>query len=61
MKESRNQIHRYIRLTNLIDSLLALVDKKKIPLNAAVELSYLGTKAQADIVEIICRVEIIFI
>lgn len=58
MKESRNQIHRYIRLTNLIDSLLALVDKKKIPLNAAVELSYLGTKAQADIVEIICRDEL---
>lgn len=58
MKESRNQIHRYIRLTNLIDSLLALVDKKKIPLNAAVELSYLGTKAQADIFEIICRDEI---
>lgn len=58
MKESRNQIHRYIRLTNLIDSLLALVDKKKIPLNAAVELSYLGTKAQANIFEIICRDEI---
>lgn len=58
MKESRNQIHRYIRLTNLIDPLLELVDKKKVPLNAAVELSYLGTKAQADIVEIIYRDEI---
>lgn len=58
MKESRNQIHRYIRLTNLVDSLLALVDKKKIPLNAAVELSYLGSKAQTDIFEIICRDEI---
>ena len=47
MKESRNQIHRYIRLTNLIDALLNLVDVKKVPVNAAVELSYLGTKAQA--------------
>ena len=50
--ESRNQISRYIRLTNLIDRLLDKVDEKKIPVNAAVELSYLGTKAQADIVEI---------
>lgn len=58
MKESRNQIHRYIRLTNLVDSLLALVDRKEIPLNAAVELSYLGSKAQTDIFEIICRDEI---
>lgn len=50
--ESKIQISRYIRLTNLIDRLLDKVDEKKIPVNAAVELSYLGTKAQADIVEI---------
>ena len=49
--ESRNQIQRYIRLTELIDPLLEMVDEKKLPLNAAVELSYLGTKAQADVVE----------
>ena len=49
--ESRNQIQRYIRLTELIDPLLDMVDEKKLPLNAAVELSYLGTKAQADVVE----------
>ena len=58
MKESRNQIHRYIRLTNLVDSLLDMVDTKRLPLNAAVELSYLGSKAQTDIFEIICRDEI---
>lgn len=58
MKESRNQIHRYIRLTNLIDTLLNLVDVKKVPVNAAVELSYLGTKAQADIVAIMERDEV---
>ena len=50
--ESKIRISRYIRLTNLIDRLLDKVDEKKIPVNAAVELSYLGTRAQADIVEI---------
>ena len=55
--DSRNQIQRYIRLTELIDSLLNLVDEKRLPLNAAVELSYLGTKAQADVVQMIERHE----
>ena len=55
--ESRNQIQRYIRLTELIDPLLDLVDEKKLPLNAAVELSYLGTKAQSDVVGMIERHE----
>ncbi len=55
--ESRNQIQRYIRLTELIDPLLNLVDEKKLPLNAAVELSYLGTKAQSDVVGMIERHE----
>lgn len=49
--ESYKQVQRYIRLTELIDPLLDLVDEKKIPLNAAVELSYLGTKAQSDVVK----------
>ncbi|MBQ3426961.1 MAG: ParB/RepB/Spo0J family partition protein [Clostridia bacterium] len=49
--ESYKQVQRYIRLTELIDPLLDMVDEKKLPLNAAVELSYLGTKAQADVVE----------
>lgn len=43
--DSRNQIQRYIRLTELIDPLMDMVDEKKLPLNAAVELSYLGSKA----------------
>ena len=51
--ESYKQVQRYIRLTELIDPLLDMVDEKKLPLNAAVELSYLGTKAQADVVEAI--------
>lgn len=55
--ESRNQIHRFIRLNNLVDQLLDLVDMGSIPINAAVEISYLGTKAQADIADIIVRDE----
>ena len=49
--ESRNQIQRYIRLTNLIDPILEMVDKKEIAMNAAVELSYLGTKEQVEVLE----------
>ena len=51
--QSKNQIQRFIRLTELIPELLDMVDEKKLPLNAAVELSYLDTKAQADVVEAI--------
>ena len=53
--ESKNQIHRYIRLTELIEPLRDLVDgiredKKKIALNPAVELSYLSKDHQEIIV-----------
>ena len=58
VKESRNQIHRYIRLTNLVYPLLDMVDEKNVPINSAVELSYLGTKAQTDIVYMMKRDEI---
>lgn len=44
--ESRNQIQRYIRLTNLIPELLELVDQKQISFNPAVELSYLAPEEQ---------------
>lgn len=44
--ESRNQVRRYIRLTNLIPELLALVDQKQISFNPAVELSYLAPEEQ---------------
>lgn len=55
--ESKNQISRYIRLTELIDPLLDLVDNKKLPINSAVELSYLGSKAQSDVAKAIEREE----
>ena len=44
--ESSRQIHRYIRLTNLIPELLDLVDEEKIALTPAVELSYLSDEEQ---------------
>ncbi len=44
--ESRNQIQRFIRLTNLNKNLLEMVDTKKIPFNTAVELSYLKENEQ---------------
>ena len=44
--ESRNQVHRFIRLTALIPDLLNLVDEKKVAFNPAVELSYLKTEEQ---------------
>ena len=47
--ESKNQIFRYIRLTNLIDPILEMVDNKEIAMNAAVELSYLGIKEQVNV------------
>ena len=51
MGESRNQIQRFIRLTNLIPELLDLVDQKKISFNPAVELSYLTVSEQRDFFE----------
>ena len=45
---SKNQIFRYIRLTNLIPELLDMVDEKKIAFNPAVELSYLDESQQRD-------------
>lgn len=49
--ESRNQIQRFIRLTNLIPELLDLVDEKKISFNPAVELSYLDEAQQRDFLQ----------
>ena len=47
--ESRNQIQRYIRLTELMPSLLEMVDEKQIAFNPAVELSYLAEKEQQEL------------
>ena len=49
--DSRNQIHRYIRLTNLIQELLDLVDEGKIKMRPAVELSYLDEDSQRAVVD----------
>ena len=51
--DSGRQVQRYIRLTNLIYPLLDLVDKNEMAMSAGVELSYLGTKHQAEINKVI--------
>lgn len=51
--DSRNQIHRYIRLTYLIKPLLDMVDEGQIALRPAVELSYLREQEQQDLLETI--------
>ena len=53
MGDSRNQIHRFIRLTSLVPALLQLVDDGKIAFRPAVELSYLQEKEQAALLETI--------
>ena len=49
--DSRNQIHRYVRLTNLVPELLEFVDEGKIKMRPAVELSYLDEDCQRDVVD----------
>ena len=49
--ESRNQVRRYIRLTNLVPGILDMVDEGRIALTPAVELSYLTEWEQRDLLE----------
>ena len=49
--ESKNQVRRYIRLTELIPDILQMVDDGKIALTPAVELSYLTKQEQRDLLE----------
>ena len=49
--DSRNQVHRFIRLTELVPELLDMVDAKKIAFNPAVELSYLMPHEQVQLME----------
>ncbi len=49
--DSRNQIHRYVRLTNLVPELLEFVDQGRIKMRPAVELSYLDEDCQRDVVD----------
>ena len=51
--ESKSQVRRYIRLTNLIPEVLDMVDQKQIAFNPAVELSYLKPEEQQDFLEAI--------
>ena len=54
VNESRETIRRFIRLTNLIPELLDFVDKGRMKMQPAVELSYLDEESQRDLVDIIC-------
>ena len=49
--QSKNQIQRFIRLTELIPELLDMVDEKKIALNPAYELSFLKKEEQVDLLD----------
>ena len=49
--DSRNQVHRYIRLTELVPELRDMVDEGRIKMRPAVELSYLDKDSQKDVVE----------
>ncbi|MBQ8210041.1 MAG: ParB/RepB/Spo0J family partition protein [Clostridia bacterium] len=51
--ESERQIHRYIRLTNLIPELLEMMDEGKIAFSVGVELSFLDDQMQYDLLRII--------
>ena len=52
--DSRNQIQRYIRLTNLIPEILDMVDEERIALTPAVELSYLSEAEQHKLYTAMC-------
>lgn len=49
--ESKDQIRRYVRLTNLVPELLEFVDQGRIKMRPAVELSYLDEDCQRDVVD----------
>ena len=52
-RDTKSQVKRFIRLTNLVPELLDMVDEKKIAFNPAVELSYLDESQQRDFLEAI--------
>ncbi len=57
--ESYKQIQRYIRLTELLPELLAMVDAKKIKFNPAVEISYLSPNEQYLLLEVMKEDEVV--
>lgn len=57
--ENYKQIQRYIRLTELLPTLLSMVDDKKLPFNPAVELSYLKPNEQKELFELMQELPVI--
>lgn len=57
--DSSRNIHRFIRLTELLPALLEMVDGKKLPFNPAVELSYLTKEEQGELLELIKKQELV--
>lgn len=55
--DSKSQIHRIVRLTELVPGLIDLVDAKKIAFNSAVELSYLSRKEQSALLDTMAKYE----
>ncbi len=53
--ESKNQIHRYIRLTELLQKLLDKVDSKQMPFGVGVEISYLNKEEQEILLKVMDR------
>lgn len=56
--DSSRNIHRFIRLTELLPALLRMADDKKLPFNAAVELSYLTKEEQEELLRFMGKLEI---
>ena len=56
--KSKNQIFRFVRLTELVPDLIDKVDAKKLAFNPAVELSYLSRKEQAVVLDMMAKYEI---
>ncbi|MCM1542697.1 MAG: ParB/RepB/Spo0J family partition protein [Blautia sp.] len=59
VNESKNQIHRYIRLTELLPVLLERVDSRKIPFGVGVELSYLDHAGQEVLLRVMDRLAVV--
>ena len=57
--ENYKQVQRYIRLTELLAEILQMADDKKLPFNAAVELSYLTKEEQGQLLEFMGRLAVI--
>ncbi len=56
--DSARNIHRFIRLTELLSELLQMVDDKKLPFNPAVELSYLTKEEQGQLLELMGKLSV---